>query len=177
MTRRRQDLTVVSFCQLALEPLCPCRHIKNPAKVLNLSRKEDNTPISVYREMPIQSCGQSVSAPRGKAGARLNAHTELRAKRQRSAREVIYPNRPVVTPWLEVGEREPGSAEPGSSSAAGSASAASVHQQRQPAGEPPWEPVNRRRVRGKGWHIDIGPGRAWRILLATSPNALCTLVS
>jgi hypothetical protein len=33
--------------------------------------------------MPIQSCGQSVSAPRVKAGAMLNAHTELRAKRQR----------------------------------------------------------------------------------------------
>ena len=32
-----------------------------------------NRPISVYRlgEMPIQSCGQNVSAPRGKAGARL----------------------------------------------------------------------------------------------------------
>jgi len=54
-------------------------------------------PISVYRlgEMPIQSCGQSVSAPRGKAGARLNAHTELRAKRQRSARKAIYRNRPI----------------------------------------------------------------------------------
>ena len=48
-----------------------------------------NMPISVYRlvEMPIQSYGQSVSAPRGKAGARLNAHPELRAKRPRSARE------------------------------------------------------------------------------------------
>ena len=45
--------------------------------------------------MPIQSCGQSVSAPRGKAGDRLNAHTELRAKRQRSAREAIYRNRPT----------------------------------------------------------------------------------
>ena len=44
-----------------------------------------NRPISVYRlrEMPIQSCGQSFSAPRGKAGARLNTHTELQAKRQR----------------------------------------------------------------------------------------------
>jgi WD40 repeat protein len=30
--------------------------------------------------MPMQSCGQSVSAPRGKAGARLNALTELRTK-------------------------------------------------------------------------------------------------
>ena len=42
-------------------------------------------PISVCRlgEMPTQSCEQSVSAPRGKAGARLNAHTDLRAKRQR----------------------------------------------------------------------------------------------
>ena len=54
-------------------------------------------PISVYRlgEMPTQSCGQSVSAPRGKAGVSLNAHTELRAKRQRSAREAIYRNRPI----------------------------------------------------------------------------------
>jgi hypothetical protein len=41
--------------------------------------------MSVYRlgEMPIQSCGQSVSALLGKAGARLNASTELRTKRQR----------------------------------------------------------------------------------------------
>jgi len=56
-----------------------------------------NMPISVYRlgEMPIQSCGQGVSAQRGKAGAWLNAHTELWAKRQRSAREVIYRNRPI----------------------------------------------------------------------------------
>jgi hypothetical protein len=54
-----------------------------------------NRPISVYGlgEMPIQSCGQSVSARRGKAGVRLNAHTELRAKRQRSAREARYRNR------------------------------------------------------------------------------------
>jgi hypothetical protein len=53
-----------------------------------------NGPISVYRlgEMPIHSCGQSDSAPRGKAGARLNAHTELRAMRQRSAQEAIYRN-------------------------------------------------------------------------------------
>jgi hypothetical protein len=38
-----------------------------------------NRPISVYRlgEMPTQSCGQSVSAPRVKAVVRLNAHTEL----------------------------------------------------------------------------------------------------
>jgi len=58
-----------------------------------------NRPISVYRlgEMPIQSCGQSGSAPRRKAGARLNAHTELPAKRQRSAREAIYRNRPIVS--------------------------------------------------------------------------------
>jgi len=54
-------------------------------------------PISVHRlgEMPTQSYGQSVSAPRGKASARLNAHTELRAKRQRSAREATYRNRPI----------------------------------------------------------------------------------
>jgi hypothetical protein len=60
-----------------------------------------NRPILVYRlgEMPIQICGQSVSAPRGKAGARLNAHTELRTKRQRCAREAIYGNRPIV-PYL-----------------------------------------------------------------------------
>jgi len=34
-------------------------------------------PISVYclGYMPMQSCGQGVSAPRGKAGARMNAHT------------------------------------------------------------------------------------------------------
>jgi hypothetical protein len=37
--------------------------------------------------MPIQSCGQCVGAPRGKAGAWSNAHTELRAKCNRSARE------------------------------------------------------------------------------------------
>jgi hypothetical protein len=62
-----------------------------------------NRPISVYRlvEMSIQSCGQSVSAPRVKAGARLNAHTELRAKHQRSARSAIYRNpkirnRPII---------------------------------------------------------------------------------
>ena len=57
-----------------------------------------NRPNSVYRlgEMPIQSCGQSASAPRGKAGARMNAHAELRAKRQRSVWEVIYRNRPIL---------------------------------------------------------------------------------
>jgi hypothetical protein len=47
-------------------------------------------------EMPIQSCGQSVNALCGKAGARLNAHTELRAKRQRSAQEATYRNRPLL---------------------------------------------------------------------------------
>jgi hypothetical protein len=46
-------------------------------------------------EMPIQSGGQSVSAAPGKVGARLIAHTELRTKRQRSAREAIYRNRPI----------------------------------------------------------------------------------
>jgi len=61
-----------------------------------------NRPISVYRlgEMPIQTCGQSVSTPRVKAGASFNAHTELRAKRQRSAREAIYRNRPIETSAL-----------------------------------------------------------------------------
>jgi hypothetical protein len=56
-----------------------------------------NRPVSVYRlgGMPIQSFGQCVIAPRGKTGARLNAHTELRAKRQRSAREAIYRNWPI----------------------------------------------------------------------------------
>jgi len=55
-------------------------------------------PISVYRldQMPIQSCGQSVKAPRGKAGARLNALTELRAKHHRSAWEVAYRNRLIA---------------------------------------------------------------------------------
>jgi hypothetical protein len=58
---------------------------------------EHNWPVSVYHlgEMLIQSCGQSVSAPRGKSGAMLNAHTELRAKPQRSAREAIYRNRHI----------------------------------------------------------------------------------
>jgi len=57
-----------------------------------------NRPMLVYLlgEMPIRSCRQSVSALRGKAGARLNAHTELRAKCQRSAREAIYRNRPIL---------------------------------------------------------------------------------
>jgi len=63
-----------------------------------------NRPILVYRlgEMPIQSCGQSVSAPRGKPGARLNANTELREKCHRSAREAIYRNRPIVDIVLDV---------------------------------------------------------------------------
>jgi hypothetical protein len=38
----------------------------------------------------MQNSRQSVSAPRGKPGARLNAGTKLRATRQRSAREAIY---------------------------------------------------------------------------------------
>ena len=59
-------------------------------------------PIPVYRlgEMHVQSCGQSVSAPRGKAGARLNAHTELRTTRQRSSRETMYRNRPVARRFI-----------------------------------------------------------------------------
>ena len=40
--------------------------------------------------MPTQSWGQSISAVRGKAGAWLNAHIELRAKRQRSTREAMH---------------------------------------------------------------------------------------
>ena len=70
-----------------------------------------NRPISVYRpgEMPIQSCGQCVSAPRGKAGARLNAHTELRAKRQRSAREAINRNRAIGEQRYSVRWRTGGS--------------------------------------------------------------------
>jgi hypothetical protein len=65
----------------------------------------DNRPTSVYRlgEMPTQRCGQSVSDPRGKAGAMLNAHTELRTKRQRSAREAIYRNRTME--YDTAGER------------------------------------------------------------------------
>jgi hypothetical protein len=51
--------------------------------------------------MPYMSCGQSVSAPRGKAGTRLNVHTELRAKRQRSVREAMYRNRPITGPYLD----------------------------------------------------------------------------
>ena len=58
-----------------------------------------NRPISVHRlgEMPLQSCGRGVSAARGKAGARLTAHTELRTPHQRSAREAICRNRPIRT--------------------------------------------------------------------------------
>jgi len=73
----------------------PIHVVNNPARGPNerqLLRRVagPNTPIAVYRlgEMPIQSCGQSVSAARGKAGARLNAHTELRAKRQRSGSDI-----------------------------------------------------------------------------------------
>jgi hypothetical protein len=43
----------------------------------------------------MQSCRQSISAPREKAGARLNAQTESRTKRQRSAREAKYRSRPI----------------------------------------------------------------------------------
>jgi hypothetical protein len=55
-----------------------------------------NRPISIYRlgEM-LQSCGQCVSAPHEKAVARLNAYTELRTKRQRSAQQAMYRNRPT----------------------------------------------------------------------------------
>jgi hypothetical protein len=55
-----------------------------------------NMPLSVYRlgEMPIQSKASALQA--GKAGATLNARTELRAKRQRSAQEAIYRNRPII---------------------------------------------------------------------------------
>jgi hypothetical protein len=62
-----------------------------------LSSFASNRPISVCRlgKMPIQSCGQSVCAPRRKVGARVNALTELRAKRQRSEREAVYRNRPI----------------------------------------------------------------------------------
>jgi hypothetical protein len=54
-------------------------------------------PILVYHlgELPTQSCRQSVSAPRRKAGARSNAHTKLQAQRQRSAREGIHRNRAI----------------------------------------------------------------------------------
>jgi len=65
------------------------------------SAASHNGAFSVYRlrEMPMQSRGQSVSASRGGggAGARLSAHTELRTKRQRSAREAIDRNRPIET--------------------------------------------------------------------------------
>ena len=77
-----------------------------------------NRPISIHRlgEMPIQSCGQSVSAPRRKAGARLIAHTDLRAKRQRSAREA----RPIETNVRKrfitfyIQQRKPSAVNPGS---------------------------------------------------------------
>ena len=80
--------TYVDVCNAALRAAVPLVH----ATAGGIHR-----PISVHRlcEMPIQSCGQSVSARRGKAGASLNAHPELRAKRQRSARGSIYRNRPI----------------------------------------------------------------------------------
>ena len=31
-----------------------------------------------------------------------------------------------------------------------------------------WQPVNRRRVRGKGWHVDVGPGVPWQQLRSTA---------
>jgi hypothetical protein len=75
-----------------------CQSIQR-AKVQNAldDMAGNSRPISVYRlgEMLMQSCGQSGSALRGKAGARWNAHTELRTKRQRSARVVIYRHRPI----------------------------------------------------------------------------------
>jgi len=52
--------------------------------------------------MPIQICRQSVSTPRGKEGAKLIAHTEWRAKRQRSAREAIDRNKPIAAPYQEA---------------------------------------------------------------------------
>jgi hypothetical protein len=65
---------------------------EDPAAVLEAG------PISVHRmsQMPIQGCGQNVSALRGKADARLSVNNELRAKRQPSARESIYRSRPIV---------------------------------------------------------------------------------
>ena len=61
---------------------------------------EGNRPISVYRlgKMPIQSCRQSVSAPRGKAGARLNSHTQMRgqsvsAQRGKRGTEIVLLSR------------------------------------------------------------------------------------
>ena len=79
-------------------PACPCvgpsRHCsKHEGDWNNIRRLEpklgfevsknvsSNRPISEYRlgEMSILSFGQSVSVPRGKAGARLNAHTQLRS--------------------------------------------------------------------------------------------------
>jgi len=72
--------------------------VTSPRCFPSLPLSTKNRPISVYRlgEMPIQSCGQLVSAPREKARVRLNALGELREMRQRSAREAIYRNRPIV---------------------------------------------------------------------------------
>ena len=71
--------------------------------------------ISVFSlgEMPIQSCGQSVSDPRGKVGVRLRAHTQLRAKRQRSAREAMYRNRPICQALRRGAGRGPAVPPPG----------------------------------------------------------------
>ena len=63
-----------------------------------------NQPSSVYRlgEIPIQSCGRSVHAPHVGAGARSDAYIELRAKRQRSAREAIIIPKSAFYPYTRL---------------------------------------------------------------------------
>jgi hypothetical protein len=81
------------------QDLCPpCHRPPTPDAPFETSYLALNRPISVYRlgETHIQSCGQSASAPRRIAFARLNPNTELRAERQRSAWEVTYRNRPIA---------------------------------------------------------------------------------
>ena len=63
------------------------------------------TSVCRLGEMPVQSWGQSDSASRGKAGARLNAHTVLRMTRQRTSQEAIYRNQPLVNGILRRGEQ------------------------------------------------------------------------
>jgi len=49
----------------------------------------------VWEKCPYRVADKA-SALCGKAGAMLNAHTESRTKRQRSAREAMYRNRPIL---------------------------------------------------------------------------------
>jgi hypothetical protein len=77
----------------AADPQADCA--VNPETSGAATIRYEYADFGILGEVPIHNCRQTVSAPRGKAGARLNAHTELRAKRQRSAPGPKYRNRPI----------------------------------------------------------------------------------